>query len=109
MDLLDPGERFDLKRYLAFADETIAAIRGRGRRVLIVGGTGLYLMGLLKGVFEGVPRDPALRERLAALPSTELHARLREVDPESAGRLHPNDRRRITRALEVFERAGRPL
>ena len=109
IDVLEPTERFDLKRYLEAADEAIAGIIARGRRVLVVGGTGLYLMGLLKGVFEGVPRDPALRERLAAFDTTDLHARLTERDPETAARLHPNDRRRITRALEVFETTGAPL
>ncbi len=109
IDLLDPSERFDLRRYLEYADRTIAAIAKRGRRVLVVGGTGLYLMGLLKGVFGGVARDPALRTRLAGEPSAALHARLSQVDPESAERFHPNDRRRITRALEVYEATGLPL
>jgi len=109
IDLLDPSERFDLRRYLEQADAAIADIRARGRRVLVVGGTGLYLMGLLKGVFEGPPRDPALRERLGREEAPQLHARLAVVDPATAARLHPNDRRRITRALEVFLATGLPL
>ncbi|MGH7163352.1 MAG: isopentenyl transferase family protein, partial [Planctomycetota bacterium] len=64
VDLLDPEERVDLHRYLALADAAIAGIGARGKAALVVGGTGLYLMGLLKGVFPGAPRDPALRERL---------------------------------------------
>ncbi|MCK6460593.1 MAG: tRNA (adenosine(37)-N6)-dimethylallyltransferase MiaA [Planctomycetes bacterium] len=109
IDLLDPRERFDVRRYIDLAEEAIAGIRGRGRRVLVVGGTGLYLMALLKGVFEGPRCDALLRASLAAVPSAELHRRLAAVDPATAGALHPNDRRRITRALEVYEATGKPL
>ena len=109
VDLLEPEEDFDLRRYIDEADAAIAAIRGRGRRVLVVGGTGLYLMGLLKGVFDGPPRDPALRARLGEEETARLHARLADADPETAERVHPNDRRRLARALEVLETTGRPL
>ena len=109
IDRLDPGERFDTRRYLTFAEEAIADIAARGREVLIVGGTALYLVSLLKGMFEGPPHDEALRERLGCEESPVLHARLVLVDASMADRLHPNDRRRITRALEVFELTGRPL
>lgn len=109
IDLLDPQERFDLRRYIEQADAAIADITARGRRVLVVGGTGLYLQGLLKGVFEGVARDPELRARLADAEPEVLHARLREVDPDAAARIHRNDRRRIVRALEVHAATGRPL
>lgn len=109
IDLLDPRERFDVRRYIDVAEEAIAGIRDRGHRVLVVGGTGLYLMALLKGVFEGPRCDADLRARLDQLPSPELHRRLAAVDPLTAAALHPNDRRRITRALEVFEATGQPL
>jgi tRNA dimethylallyltransferase len=108
VDLLDPAQRFDLQRYLEQADAAIASIRERGRRALVVGGTGLYLMGLLKGVFEGAPRDELLRARLAEEDLDALHARLREVDPPTAERVHPHDKRRILRALEVHAATGRP-
>ena len=109
IDLLDPGERFDLRRYIEQADRAISDIAARGRRVLVVGGTGLYLRGLLKGVFEGAARNDTLRARLAAIEPAVLHARLGEVDPEAAASIHRNDRRRITRALEVHAATGRPL
>ncbi len=109
IDLLDPTDRFDLARYIEQADAAIADIHARGKRALIVGGTGLYLMGLLKGVFEGAPRDPAYRATLAEIPAPDLHGRLTEVDPTTAKKLHPNDRRRITRALEVWRTTGTPL
>jgi tRNA dimethylallyltransferase len=109
IDLLDPSERFDLRRYIEQADRAIADITARGRRVLVVGGTGLYLRGLLKGVFEGVAREPGFRARLAGTEAPVLHARLEEVDPAAAARIHRNDRRRIVRALEVYAVTGRPL
>lgn len=109
IDLLDPSERFDLRHYIDLADAAIADIRARGKQALVVGGTGLYLMGLLKGVFEGAPRDEEFRTRMAPQTSAVLHGRLREVDPTTADRVHPNDRRRILRALEVYETTGVPL
>jgi len=109
VDLLAPSEDFDVRRYIERADAAIADIRDRDRRVLVVGGTGLYLMGLLRGIFEGAPRDDALRARLASADTADLHARLREVDPATAAKVHGNDRRRITRALEVYEATGRPV
>jgi tRNA dimethylallyltransferase len=109
IDLLDPTERFDVRRYIDLAEEAITSIRGRGRRVLVVGGTGLYLMALLKGIFEGPRCNAPLRARLAEVEAPELHRRLAAVDPGTAKGLHPNDRRRITRALEVFEATGKPL
>jgi tRNA dimethylallyltransferase len=109
IDLLDPHDRFDVRRYIDLADRAIADIRARGRRVLVVGGTGLYLMALLKGLFEGPRCNAPLRQELAAVDAAELHRRLATVDPETAKGLHPNDRRRITRALEVYEATGRPL
>jgi tRNA dimethylallyltransferase len=66
-------------------------------------------MALLKGVFQGPARDAALRDRLAAEDSAALHARLARVDPPLAARVHPRDRRRITRALEVHAATGKPL
>ena len=109
VDELDPEERFDLQRYIERADRAIADISARGRRALVVGGTGLYLMGLLKGVFPGAPRDDAFRARAAEQDLEALHAQLVRADPQTAARVHPGDRRRITRALEVFLATGRPL
>ncbi len=109
IDLLEPTERFDTRRYLTSAEAAIADIQQRGKAVLIVGGTALYLVSLLKGMFEGPPQDADLRAQLGEYESPELHRRLVEIDPVMAERLHPNDRRRITRALEVHALTGRPL
>ena len=87
--------------------------RSRGKRVLFVGGTPLYLKALLRGLFIGPAADRELRMRLdreaLADGAPALHSRLAALDPGAAARLHPNDRRRIVRALEVIELTGRPI
>jgi tRNA dimethylallyltransferase len=111
-DVVDPDQPFDCGRYRELARAAIAEIRSRGRRVVLVGGTGLYLKVLRYGLAPAPPRDAALRARLAALEEAEpgaLHARLRERDAAAAARLHPHDRVRLIRALEVGELTGRPL
>ena len=85
------------------------AISARGATPVIVGGTNLYIQAFLGGFFDGPPPDPALRDALAALSPAELHQRLTSVDPGAAERIHPNDRRRLTRAIEVEAATGRPI
>jgi tRNA dimethylallyltransferase len=113
IDVLDPWESASVAWWLARAAECVRDVEGRGRRALFVGGTPLYLKALLFGLFDGPPADLELRQRLTAeaeaLGSAVLHARLAEVDPVSAARLHPNDARRVIRALEVWQLTGRPL
>ena len=113
LDVAEPGEQLTVARYLALADAAIADIHRRGRRVLVVGGTGLWIRALLHGLAPAPPRDDALRAELEAFADAEgspaLHARLAEVDPEAAARLHPHDRLRLVRALEVHRLSGRPL
>jgi tRNA dimethylallyltransferase len=113
IDAIDPREEFSLAQYLAAAHRCIEDIKSRGREVLFVGGTPLYLKGLLRGIFEGPPADPDLRARLrreaGESGSQALHLRLNAVDPAAAARLHPNDTRRLIRALEVYEKTGRPI
>ncbi len=110
---VDPPDRMTAARYGALASATAAEVRARGRRVLLVGGTGLYLRAALEGLFTGPAADPELRARLAAGAEREgpaaLHSRLAALDPETAARLPPNDLARVVRALEVFERTGIPL
>jgi tRNA dimethylallyltransferase len=111
-DVVDPDEAFDCARYGDLAATVVAEVRGRGRPVVLVGGTGLYIKVLRHGLCSGPPRDTAIRARLsaaeAARPGT-LHERLRAVDPAAAGRLHPRDSIRLIRALEVHELTGKPL
>jgi tRNA dimethylallyltransferase len=111
-DVVDPDQPFDCARYRELAGAAIAAIRARGKRVVLVGGSGLYLKVLRFGLAPAPPRDAALRARLAALEDAAagaLHARLACVDARAAARLHPHDRVRLIRALEVCELTGRPL
>ena len=113
LDRALPSERYDVSRWLADAEAALADVRARGRRALVVGGTGLYLKALLSGMFGGPPVDPALREELrerarAEGPAT-LHAELLRVDPAAAARIHPHDAKRVTRALEVWRQTGRPI
>ncbi len=113
LDLLHPWESASVADYRAWALSAVEAIQARGRRPLFVGGTALYLKTLLRGLFDGPGADPDLRARLEAdadrLGGEALHARLVQGDPVSAARLHPADRRRVIRALEVLELTGRPL
>src|SRR4051812_42958271 len=112
LDVLDPWESASVAWWLEQAARCCADIRSRGHRVLFVGGTPLYLKALLRGLFDGPGADPAVRARLeqeAALGRASLHARLAAVDSVAAARLHPNDVRRIVRALEVWETTGRPI
>ena len=108
-DVVDPDQRFDCARYRDLALAAIEDIRTRGKAVVLVGGTGLYLKVLRFGLFPGPPRDDEVRARLESNERAEpgvLHRRLAEVDPVSADRIHPNDRIRIVRALEVMELTG---
>jgi tRNA dimethylallyltransferase len=105
LDVVDPTERYHAARFRRDALDAIAAIRARGRLPLVVGGTGLYVRALLKGLHSAPPADPAVRGELeaslAALGPEALHRRLAAHDPAAAARLHPRDRVRIVRALEV--------
>jgi tRNA dimethylallyltransferase len=113
IDLVEPHEEFSLASYIAAAERQVAEIRSRGREPLFVGGTPLYLKALLRGIFEGPPADWPLRRQLETEIEQQgceaLHRRLAAVDPEAARRLHPNDARRIIRALEVYEKTGQPI
>ncbi|MCI0682104.1 MAG: tRNA (adenosine(37)-N6)-dimethylallyltransferase MiaA [Gemmataceae bacterium] len=114
IDVLDPWESASVAWWLEQARACCRDIEGRGRQALFVGGTPLYLKALCCGLFDGPPADAARRRRLeaeavAAGGPAALHARLEQVDPIAAARLHPNDQRRIIRALEVFEATGRPI
>jgi tRNA dimethylallyltransferase len=109
VDIVDPDDRYQAARFRHDAAATIDAIRARGRLPVVVGGTGLYIRALLRGLDPAPPANPAFRLELAALAAREgrpaLHARLSTEAPAMARRLHPNDHVRVVRALEVV-RAG---
>ncbi|MCP4248702.1 MAG: tRNA (adenosine(37)-N6)-dimethylallyltransferase MiaA [bacterium] len=113
IDVADPWEEYSVARFVQSAEEAIAQIATRNRPVLAVGGTALYVKALSEGLFEGPSADAQIRERLkeeAEKDGTDaLHRRLAEVDPASAERIHPNDLRRLVRALEVHEITGTPI
>lgn len=109
IDLVEPWESFSVARFQRAAAESIAAIEARGRRALLVGGTGLYVRAVVDGL--AVPPEwPEVRAELDAEPDTAaLHRRLRDLDPLGASRMEPGNRRRILRALEVTIGSGRPF
>jgi tRNA dimethylallyltransferase len=113
IDVLDPWESASVAWWLGRARACCLDIQSRGRRPLLVGGTGLYLKAVLCGLFDGPPADEGLRRRLTVEAESAgpeaLHARLAGVDPVSASRLHPNDVRRVVRALEVWQLTGRRM
>ena len=113
IDVVEPSESFGVDRFLELTAAAAAQIQSAGKQVVAVGGTAMYIKALLHGLFEGPASDAALRQRLiddiarTGLPA--LHNRLAAIDPQAAARIHPNDQRRIVRALEVFELTGRPI
>src|SRR5438093_804417 len=109
LDLVAPDEAFDAARFRDAARAAIADIARRGRVALVVGGTGLYVRALLRGLCPAPPRAPALRAALAAEDAPALHRRLGVLDPAAAARIAPTDARRIVRALEVALVSGLPL
>jgi tRNA dimethylallyltransferase len=109
IDMVDPDEAYDAARYRRDALGAARDIMRRGKRVLVVGGTGLYIRALIMGLFPGPGADPPLRKQLEEWENPLLYQRLREVDPDGAARLHPNDRVRIIRALEVYTLTGLPI
>jgi tRNA dimethylallyltransferase len=113
IDILDPGATIDAMRYAEMADEVIEQVRDRGKLPIVVGGTGLWIRALVRGLVNVPPVDPELRSRLELeaeqIGNARMHERLSEVDPMAAQAIHPNDGLRIIRALEVYEQTGTPL
>lgn len=113
IDVLDPWESLTVAWWLDRAEAACRDIAARGKRPLFVGGTPFYLKALLFGLFPGPPADEELRRALEVeaerTSAVALHARLAAVDPKTATRLHPNDVRRVVRALEVHTLTGRPI
>ncbi|MEO2022394.1 MAG: tRNA (adenosine(37)-N6)-dimethylallyltransferase MiaA [Pirellulaceae bacterium] len=113
LDVVPPDTDFSLSQYVNEAHLAIDRIRQAGRQVLFVGGTPLYLKSLLRGIYEGPPADWGFREQiekeLEEAGVESLHQRLAQVDPLTAHRLHPHDKRRIIRALEVHKITGQPI
>ncbi|MGE3978057.1 MAG: tRNA (adenosine(37)-N6)-dimethylallyltransferase MiaA [Nitrospira sp.] len=113
IDLVDPSETFNVGWYRRVAMVEIERLYGAGRVPFVVGGTGLYIRTLVKGLCPAPQADPDVRAGLKKLRDDRgrdgLYAELRRIDPETAARLHPNDEPKVMRALEVYRLSGRPL
>ena len=111
LDVVDPDEDFSAATFRSMALALVREICSRGKICLVVGGTGLYIKALLGGLFRCPPADPRLRETLRLEcdnhGSTRLYERLKLLDPESASRVHPNDKVRIIRSLEIIHLTNR--
>jgi tRNA dimethylallyltransferase len=113
IDVVEPNESFSVDRFLELAHAAIKQISSARKPVVAVGGTAMYIKALLYGLFDGPGADTDIRKRLKARireqGPAEFHRQLAEVDPQAARRIHPNDARRIIRALEIFELTGEPI
>ena len=113
VDIVEPSEQYTAARYTCDAVAAIQRVIGLGRTPIIVGGTGLYYRALTRGLFDGPGRDEALRARLTRRAQLHgagwLHRMVTRVDRPSAFRIHPNDDKRLIRALEVFFLTGHTL
>jgi len=113
IDVVEPTDEYTAARYVRDAVGAIEGIYARGRWPILVGGTGLYYRALVRGLFPGPAADPPMRARLEAIAArrgvAHLHRLLKRVDPESAVRIQPQDRKRMIRALEVYFLTGTPL
>jgi tRNA dimethylallyltransferase len=113
IDIVDPDQPFDAAAYAEAASRVISRLHQDGKTPLVVGGTGLYMKVLVHGICEAVPTNETIRFELVREEADKglasLHAELSRVDPVLAGRIHPNDRQRTLRALEVYRASGRPL
>ncbi|MBU0629559.1 MAG: tRNA (adenosine(37)-N6)-dimethylallyltransferase MiaA [Candidatus Margulisbacteria bacterium] len=110
IDIRDPGDEWTVSDFVGECSRISAEVKRKGKTPIIVGGTGLYLWSLIEGfAFPITPSDKELRARLETIPTTTLYSQLSTIDPVAAAKIHLNDKKRLTRALEVFELTGQPI
>lgn len=113
IDVVSVEDEFDVVKFRSLAIEAIEDIQSRGKTPIVVGGSGLYVQVLLDGIFEGTPKDEALRQELLDVANEKgneyLHNQLMEKDSKAAEKIHSNDLKRIIRALEVLEITKQPM
>jgi tRNA dimethylallyltransferase len=113
IDVVEPWAPFSVGRYAAVAEEALATISAAGAPALAVGGTSLYIKALTEGLFDGPTADAEFRQALRLRGEREgwpaLHAELARIDPPAGRKIHPNDEKRITRAMEVHHLTGEPI
>ncbi|MEA1885085.1 MAG: tRNA (adenosine(37)-N6)-dimethylallyltransferase MiaA [Thermotogota bacterium] len=110
INLIKPDESFDVNQYRSIALDKIETLEQAEKTYVFAGGTGLYMDVLRYGIFQGVPKDLDLRNRLIAEEENNpgsLRKKLAHIDPQSAQKIHPNDTKRTIRALEVYELSGK--
>lgn len=113
IDVVEPSESFSVSRFLELTEEAVSGIKARGRAVVAVGGTAMYVKAMMHGLFEGPGTDEGIRNEIKARIEAEgiepVYKELASVDPEAVTRIHLNDVKRIMRALEVFKLTGKPI
>lgn len=113
LDVVEPSESFSVASFLDLANHAVEQIKNRNKPVIAVGGTALYIKALLYGLFEGPGNNEKIRAELKQLAEKKgfqnLYHQLQQIDPAAAERIHPNDSKRIIRALEVFHLTGKPI
>ncbi len=113
IDVVSPAKEYDVSRYRGQALKKIKEIIKKGKVPLFVGGTGLYMTMLIDGMFEKKAQSEKVREKFyrqaEEYGSEYLHKKLNQVDSQAALKIHPNDTKRVIRALEVFEITGKPI
>jgi tRNA dimethylallyltransferase len=109
IDVVEPSESYSSGRYIDAVRPIIDGLHKKGKVPVVTGGTGLYIKAMTRGLFRGPPADWKLRGELKEEDTGTLYERLRSLDPETAGELEPNDRRRVIRALEVCLKSGKTM
>jgi tRNA dimethylallyltransferase len=113
IDVIEPSESFSVDAFLSLTDRAVKEIEAKDKPIVAVGGTAMYIKALLYGIFDGPSTDENIRlqlkQQISQIGLASLHKKLTEVDPAAAERIHPNDEKRIIRALEVYELTGKPI
>ena len=113
IDVVEPSESFNVNSFVEMTNEAIDRLAGSDKQVIAAGGTALYIKALLYGLFDGPGSNEGIRAKLKAAVESEglgkLYSQLEKVDPVAAERIHPNDAKRVIRALEVYELTGKPI
>jgi len=113
IDVVEPSEAFSVDKFLELTDQAIQQIKSQNQAVVAVGGTAMYIKALLYGIFEGPGTNPDIRaelnQQIEKFGLHTLYEKLQKIDPEAADRIHPNDKKRIIRALEVFQLTGKTI
>jgi len=109
VDMVEPSRVYSAADFARDALAVMRRLQREGKRFMVAGGSGMYLKALFEPFFDAPKPDPALRKRLEVETSLALHDRLKQVDTERAAKLHPNDRQRVMRALEVYDSTGKTM